>query len=135
MTCKLLARAGLLLALIVVCAPAGATTWDVTTIYELNSAMGRLSSGDEVVLAAGDYDLTLAHGYYITTPNVTIRGATGDREDVRLWGGGHNNTSGIREAIQLAAPGIAVADLTIEGFYHHAIHFQGAGDDAVIRNV
>jgi len=132
---KLFPRIGLLVSLSAVCAWAGADTWNVSTVYQLSNAISSAAPYDEVVLAPGTYDLTLQHGYYITTPNLTIRGATGNREDVTIWGGGHNNTSAIREAIQLAAFGITVSDLTIEGFYHHAIHFQSAGDNAVIRNV
>jgi len=132
---KLLPRIGLLVSVTVLCAWAGAATWNVSTMNEFDYAMSRLSAGDEVVMAPGTYDLTLKHGYYITIPNVTIRGATGNRDDVTLWGGGINNIAGVYEAIQLVAPNITVSDLTIEGFFHHAIHFQGAGDNAVIRNV
>ncbi|KKM23007.1 hypothetical protein LCGC14_1619550 [marine sediment metagenome] len=114
---------------------AGAATWNVTDVYNFDYAMGHLSPGDEVVLAAGMYDLTLKHGYYVTTPNITIRGATGNRDDVTIWGGGMNNPNAILEGIQLVAADQTISDLTLEGFYHHAIHFQNGADRALVSNV
>jgi hypothetical protein len=115
--------------------PAGAAVRHVSDVYDLNDVMSTLSSGDEVVLAAGTYNLTLTHGYYITTPNITIRGATGNRDDVTLWGGGMNNVGGIHEAIQFVADDQTIRDLTIEVFYHHAIHFQPGADRSHVDNV
>jgi len=114
---------------------ARATVWNVSNESELNTAMANLGDGDEVVLPSGTYDLQQAHGYYITTPNVTVRGATGDRDDVILYGGGMNNDLGIYEAIQFAASNITVRDLTIEGFYNHAIHVQPGAHGAHVDNV
>ncbi len=131
--------AGLLLALAVLLAipaVAAATIHNVSYPWELNTAMGSLSPGDEVVLAPGYYDLdTYAHGYYITTSNVTIRGQSGSAGDVVLWGGGMNNSSGVYEAMQFAASDITLKDLTLEGFYHHAVHFGPAADRCVVDNV
>ncbi|KPK82705.1 MAG: hypothetical protein AMJ81_09480 [Phycisphaerae bacterium SM23_33] len=112
-----------------------ATTHYVTAEWELNLAMGSLSPGDEVVLAARTYDLRLAHGYYITTPNITIRGETGNRDDVIVFGGGMNDDEGIYQAFQLAGDHQTIRDLTISGFYNHAIHFQPGAHYAHVDNV
>ena len=128
--------ASLALAGIVVAAlGAQAATVNVSNVHQLSSAISGASPGDEIVLAAGTYDLTLQHGYYITTSDLTIRGATGNRDDVVIYGGGMNNTSAILEGIQLAAPDCAIMDLTLSGFYHHAVHFQNGADRSVVRNV
>ena len=120
--------------LLVVGSAAGAThyAWNESS---LNTAMGAAGDGDEVVLYDGTYDLRLAHGYYISTPNITIRSESGNRDAVILYGGGMNNTGAISECLQFNAPGITVKDLTIEGFYRHAIHYQSTGDGCVVDNV
>jgi len=116
-------------------AQVAATVWNVSSVSGLNHAMHNLSPGDEVVLAPGYYDQRLGHGYYISVPNVTIRGATGDRDDVVLFGGGMNDPNGIHESLQFAASDITVKDLTISGFYHHGIHVQPGSHGAHIDNV
>ena len=124
-----------LMVLVVAPAAGPAAVWNVTDIYSFDAAMRSLSPGDEVVCAPGEYDVTKKHSYYITTPDITIRGATGNREDVIFRGGGMNNTSAIREGFQLVAANQTIRDLTLEGFYHHAIHFQTAATNVHVYNV
>ncbi len=116
-------------------APAGAATWNVTDVYGLDDAMSRLGDGDEVILAPGTYDLTKKHTYCLYAPNVTIRGQTGNAADVVIWGGGMNNQYGVREAFQLYGAGQTIRDLTIEGFFYHALHFQPGSSSAHVYNV
>ena len=91
-----------------------------------------LQPGDEVIIHPGRYELT--HGFYLTDANITIRSSTGNRDDVVLYGGGMN-VDHIREGIQLVAPGMTVKDLTIEGFFHHAIHWQNGASNSLVQNV
>ena len=117
-------------------APAGeaaAAIRNVSTVSQLNTAVNTANPGDEIVLAAGTYNLTA--NLWMDVADVILRGATGDRGDVTLYGGGINNVNAIREAIQLAADDIEVRDLTVSGFFHHGIHFQPGTDRAVIDNV
>ncbi len=114
-------------------APARAAEWNVYNVSQLNTAVNDAGLGDIITVHPGTYDLTSS--LWMDTRDVTLRGATGNPADVILWGGGMNNTAAVREAVQLAAPDITVKDLTIEGFYHHGIHFQPAGDRAVVDNV
>jgi len=124
------------LAALVLAASVGAAgTWNVSNMTGFDDAMRNLSPGDTVIMQPGTYDFTTRHGYYITTSGVTIRGATGNRDDVTIWAGGINNPSGVYEPLQLAAPDITLRDLTISGAYHHAIHFQNGADRARVRNV
>ena len=133
---SLVSLCAVILSILAIPAVAPAVIHNVSTPWGLSTAMGSLSPGDEVVLAPGWYDLdTYAHGYYITTSNVTIRGETGNAGDVVLWGGGMNNTGAIRAAIQFVASDITLKDLTIEGFYHHGVHFQPGAHNSHVDNV
>jgi len=120
-------------AVLVVAANAPATVWNVATLGELNTAMGGLGNGDEVIIAPGTYNL--GHGFGVSAPNVTIRGLTGNRDDVVLYGGGMNNQYGVYEGIQLYGDGGTLKDLTLEGFYHHAVHWQPGADYWTVSNV
>ena len=134
-TCRI--SAVLLVSLVMLCLtlPAGATVWNVSNMSGLNSAMASLQNGDEVVLSPGTYDLRQGHSYYISQSNVTIRGSTANFSDVTLYGGGMNNTGAVAECLGLAGDNIAVKDLTISGFFHHAVHFQPGADNSVIQNI
>ena len=122
----------LVASLLLLSAAASGTVWDVDTVSELNSAISSLGSGDEVIIQPGTYN---TGGFYITTPNITIRGATGNRDDVILYGGGMNNPGAIFEGIQLVGDNQTLKDFTLEGYYHHAIHFQPGADNSLVQNV
>jgi len=115
--------------------------WIVDTFSELRDA-GRFGSpGDEIVIEPGQYHVTTA--LYITTPNLVFRGATGDRDDVVLYGNGMNVNSGVTECFYPAADGVELHNVTIRDFWHHGIHIcgtsggttDGYADDVVISNV
>ena len=115
--------------------------WDVDTFSELRDA-GRFGApGDEIVIAPGQYHVTTA--LYITTPNLTFRGATGNRDDVVLYGNGMNVNSGVLECFYPAADGVELHNVTIRDFWHHGIHITGRtdsttdgyADNVVISNV
>jgi hypothetical protein len=59
----------------------------------LASLFSSLAIGDTVVLAAGDYDLTQTDALVLDTYGVTLRGATGDADDVRLNAGDETGPS------------------------------------------
>ncbi len=59
---------------------AGAATWNVSTVTQLNNAVAGYASGDEIVIAPGTYNLTSR--LIFSRNNVTIRGSTGNREQV-----------------------------------------------------
>ncbi len=127
--------------LLVVLLPGGAAltvwgdTWNVSTFAELRTRAFSASPGDEIVIAPGSYHVT--QSLYITTPNLTFRGASGDRDDVVLYGDGMNVNSGVLEGFWAAASGIQLRDLTIRDFWHHGIHICGEpyADNVVVSNV
>lgn len=107
----------------------------VSTVSEYENALNDAGSGliDEIVLNPGEYNLT--SGAYLTRGGITIRGATGNRDDVVLYGGGMNNANAVRECVQFSGPDCTLSDLTISGFFHHGVHIQNGADNILIDNV
>lgn len=108
---------------------------NVSTRDQLNQAMADLQDNDTVVIQPATYNLN--HGFWITQSGVTIRGATGNRDDVILNGGGMNNASDSSryQAIQFKGGNNTIQDLTIEECYWHAVHVQPGAHNSRIRNI
>ena len=83
---------------------AGAATVNVADFAELKTAVANASDGDEIVLAAGTYAINSA--LTVAVSHLTVRGATGNRDDVVL----DVNRGNYR--IVLNAAGIVIRDLT-----------------------
>jgi len=115
-------------------APAAGATWEVSTVSALHSAVHGAQPFDHIVVRPGIYNLTQM--LHFTTPSVTIRGSTGNRDDIVLAGSGMN-TSGVNEGISIAADNITVRDLTLQEFLYNAIHIRAENDadNTVISNV
>ncbi|MGF1580087.1 MAG: Ig-like domain-containing protein [Gemmataceae bacterium] len=64
----------------------------VTDVAQLQSAISNLKSGQTIVLAKGTYDLTDTLWLPQNINNVTIKGETGDHDDVILRGKGMSGT-------------------------------------------
>jgi hypothetical protein len=133
---RLLAR-GLYLLLIALAVPVTAQAGRVVNVpadATLQNAVINALAGDEIVIAPGTYYPTL---YLNTSANgVTIRGATGNRDDVIVSGPGMNVSSAPnKEGFQLYGDNITIKDLTVQEFYFHAIHFQPGADGVHIQNV
>ncbi|KPK86522.1 MAG: hypothetical protein AMJ81_01000 [Phycisphaerae bacterium SM23_33] len=110
-------------------------TWEVDNFTDIRYYALNANPGDEIVIAAGSYHVTSS--LYVTTPDLTFRGATGNRDDVVLYGNGMNEESGVLEGFWAAASGIQLRDLTIRDFWHHGIHICGNpyADDVVVSNI
>jgi len=121
--------------LLATCAATQAAVWNVSTFTELRNAIGSASPGDEIVIAPGQYHVT--NPLYITKPNLMFRGATGNRDDVVLYGNGMNVNSGVLEGFWAAADGIQLRNVTIRDFWHHGVHIAGSplASNVVISNV
>lgn len=96
-------------------------------------------SGETILLADGTYTFEEAAagsytGLYFSTPNVTMRSASGDAAAVVLDSGyaDHGNSSSV---IVVGAPGIVLADFTVQRSIFHLIHFWSDGDAALVHNV
>lgn len=105
----------------------------------LRQVVSGANEGDVIELADGTYTFEEAgdgqfSGVYITKANLTIRSASGQADAVILDSGyrRHGNQSA---TITIAAPGVTIADLTVQRSIFHLIHLWEAGDQATIHNV
>ena len=110
-------------------------TWSVSTTAQLQNAVTNYASGDTIVLAGGTYAPT--GRLYLDNGAVTIRGATGDRDDVVIEGPGMNVDAEPRELFDISSDTIVIEDLTLGDVYWHGIHFRGesGADGLTVRNV
>jgi hypothetical protein len=100
----------------------------------LKSIVEGAASGTTISLAPGTYDLSGSGPIHITTPGLTLRGASGDRDAVVLDAG-----YAVGEILLIAASDTAVVDMTLRRAMWHPIHAVGgeSGDisGVVIYNV
>jgi hypothetical protein len=102
--------------------PTGPTV-TVSTVAELEDAVSDAASGDTILVAAGTYNLSNA--IWVVNNGVTIRGATGNRDDVVMDGGGMLTLSNTH-VIAINADDVTIADLTIRNGDEHGISVQGS---------
>ena len=116
-------------------APGCTAAKHVSTVDQLHRAVRTADPGDEIVIAAGTY--RLRRPLRMMVPGVTLRGATGNRDDVVLFGGGMNNRRAVGEAVMIEDDDITVRDLTISGFYRYGLHIRAETDTdrTLISNV
>jgi PKD repeat protein len=100
---------------------------NVATESDLETAVANIQSGQTIMIAAGTYNLT--QGLYIGlnshVTNVTLRGATGNPNDVVLLGAGmDNSTIGMGVSIW-NAQNVTIANLSIGDVYYDAIELKG----------
>ncbi len=98
--------------------PPGAVYVDPSQVSALPGMIASAPPMTTFVLQAGTYELP-AGGVYaiVSSPGVVIRGATGDPTDVVLDAQG-----AVDEVFQIAAPGVAIAELSIVAPRQQAIH-------------
>jgi hypothetical protein len=104
-------------------APSDGPYVTVSTVGELQAAVKAAAAGDTIRIAAGTYPLEEA--LWVTQDGVTLRGATGNRDDVILDGGGML-TWDLTHVIAIAADDVTVADLTIRNGDEHGVSVQGS---------
>jgi len=113
----------------------GGTVRHVYNWSQLWSAVVSRAPGDEIIVHPGVYNVSNSL-YMSGCEGLILRGSTGNPEDVILRGPGMNNPNGSTyEGFQFASPNMTLADVTIEEFYHHGIHFQSAADGCTVDNV
>jgi len=119
--------------------PASATRLvRVASEAQLQSAIARLRSGTTVVLAPGVYRLTRPLVIRGAFTDIGLRGESGRRDDVILEGHGMARPD---EAVPYGiwtgggVQGIAVAHLSLRGFYRHALIFNAGTQRPHVTNV
>ena len=99
-------------------------TVTVSTEAELRDQAYNSAPGTTIMVTAGTYDLQdIVH---VVNNDITIRGATGNRNDVILdvGGMGIGHTHGI--LIDVDADDVTIADLTIRNAGEHGVSIQGS---------
>lgn len=104
----------------------------------LRSVLQGVEDGDTVLLEDGTYTLAEAgsgySGIYITTPNVTLRSASGDASAV-IIDSAYRLHGGQTASITIDAPGVVLSGFTVRRSVFHLVHLWANGDDAVIHDV
>jgi len=105
----------------------------------LRQVVSDAADGDTILLADGTYTLPAASGgsytgIYFTTPNITLRSASGDASAV-IIDSAYRSMGGETAAITVDAPGTVLADFTVTRSVFHLIHFWANGDDSVVHGV
>jgi len=101
----------------------------------LQSAIAGLASNATVLLADGTYNLTGTLYLPQNVSNVTIKGASGNREAVIIKGPGMSNSAVSFGFWADNINGITFQDMTIREFNEHAIILNGGVDSPVYRNL
>ena len=118
-------------------ASAAQTIVPVSTEAQLRSAVAALASNTTIVLAPGTY--TLGATLTVTGPltDVTIRGATGNRDDVVIVGPGMNLAADALHAIETvgAVTRLTVSDLSIKEFPGSCVFIGAGASSPRVRNV
>jgi hypothetical protein len=117
----------------------GARIVNVSSEGELQAAVASLSSGTTIVLAAGTYTLTSTIWINGTFADVTIRGATNNRDDVVLVGPGMTNGNYGNVPYGIWVGGnvqrVLIANLTIRDVYYHPVIFNAGTQAPHLYNV
>ena len=105
----------------------------VTTVPELIAAVNNVTPDTTILLADGVYELRGSYLWF-DVPDVTLRGASGNREGVII--DGNYETA---EIVTIATSGVTIADLTLIRAYTHPVHVvstsDGHANSTLIHNV
>ena len=119
--------------------PAAGNVVTVASESQLQAAVAALTSNIPILIAPGVY--TLKSTLYVngTFTNVSIRGSSGNADDVVLAGPGMTNANygNVPHGIWSGGnvQGITIANLTIRDFYYHPIIFNGGTHSPRVYNV
>lgn len=111
-------------------------------VIDVNTAAGLAQAVAAANDAGGNRTIRIAGGTYqlsgflnITAPNITIRGASGVRDDVVLRGAGMSG--GVAHIFLVQAARFTVADLSLGLVRNHGVQAQGEhnADDLLVHNV
>jgi len=103
--------------------PPSGPTVTVSSEAELRNQASSAAAGTTILVTAGTYNLQ--NFIHVAHAGITIRGATGDRDDVVLDGGGMLSGSHTH-VILIEADDVTVADLTIRNADQHGISVNGS---------
>mgnify|MGYP000055983361 CR=1 FL=1 len=107
--------------------PPTGTVVNVSTVSALMSAISGATPGTTIMVADGFYDLGVyGHSVSFNADNVTLRGASGNRDAVIIKGQGMSVSSGSTPTIfHVFSDDVMIADLTLRDAYYHLIQVHG----------
>lgn len=118
-------------------ADAQTTSVTVTNAVELQSAVAAANAAGgnrTILLQDGTYDLS--DTLYVNAPNVTIAGASGNRQSAIIQGDAMSSTARVKTLIRAAASGFQFRDATLQKSGWHLIQIVGESnaDSPILRN-
>ena len=121
--------------LLSVAAASPAAVRNCSTVHQIENATRNYNPGDEIVIAPGLYHMEAELQFQ--RGRVTMRGATGNRDDVILQGPGMNVNTGPRNIMHVWSDDVTIESLTVSECFWNGIQIHGEGnpDRTVIRNV
>ncbi len=109
------------------------------TTRTLRQVVSSANAGDTILLESGTYTFDEAAtgsytGLYFTTPDVTMRSASGNPSDVVLDSAyaDHGGSTGL---ITIDASGVVLANMTLRRAIFHLVHLWANGDGAILHNL
>jgi len=134
---KILARLGAALLFCVAMNAHAQTTINVSSASQLQSAIATANSaGGNRIIAVADGTYTLSDTLYVNAPNISIVGASGNREAVIIQGTGMSATASVGTIIRVAASGFTLRYVTVQKSKYHLIQIAGEAnaDSPVLRD-
>ncbi len=111
---------------------AHAAVFGVKNFNELIVALIEALPGDTILLEDGVYPIAGTWAVQVYTDNLTIRGASGNRESVIIEGWGMNGQS--HHGFYVNADHVTIADLTVQNVRNHCIQTGVDADHLLVRN-
>ena len=106
-----------------------ADTVTVTNAAELADAVsGANSRGGDRTILLKDGTYTLSTGLYISSPNITISGESGNRQSVIIEGDAMSSTASVGNVITVAADFFTLENVTLQKSKYHLIQIKGESD-------
>ena len=113
------------------------TTINVNTAAALQSAVETANSaGGNRIISVADGTYTLSDTLYVNAPNVSIVGASGNRDAVIIQGTGMSATASVGTIIRVAASGFQLRYVTLQKSKYHLVQIAGEtnADGASLRD-
>ncbi|MED5373935.1 MAG: glycosyl hydrolase family 28-related protein [Myxococcota bacterium] len=114
------------------CAAWPESTGSVKTVSpgdDLQGIVAALEEGDTLLFEDGTYSLNGSY-LWVATPNVTLRGASGDASKVILDGGFKTT-----QILTIVASDVSVSDLTFYQAWTHGVHVTGGGHNVRLHRI
>src|ERR1700737_2444228 len=106
--------------------PPSGNVVNVSTVAQLQNAVGALTSNTTIVIASGTYPLTQTLRIRGGVSNVALRGATGNRDDVVLLGSGMRTSGAVDICVTGGdATAIRLPNLSIGNVFYHPVQLKG----------